>query len=171
MLWLSGILATALAGETTIEVPQEVDFVRITCGSAEPEEIRVSLGKAVARLDPSKRCKVDFIQSSGELTLFGDWTCTPEGCQQQRDTTPVEPGQVRVTLTAAIDATTLELTCRDGYRMRTHVEGYQGNFEKVPEEDDCTIYFKGGAPGQFHGITPGSWICDKQGAVSFCKQR
>ena len=78
---------------------------------------------------------------------------------------------MRVTLTAAIDATTLELTCRDGYRMRTHVEGYQGNFEKVPEEDDCTIYFKGGAPGQFHGITPGSWICDKQGAVSFCKQR
>lgn len=170
MLWL--LLSLAFAGETSISVPAGVDSVRLHCGSAPVEELTVSGGKVTTNVDPSKTCEVEFVQKSGTVKLWGDWACSPGRCaEQQGPATAVAPGEVLITISDAFNATMLELNCRGGYRERAAIDQFAGRFTSVPAGDDCTLNFKGGAPGQFRGITPGAWKCDKQGTAVFCKQQ
>lgn len=169
---LALLLAFAFAGETTIDVPEGVDRIRLQCGSGPAEELPVVDGKVFTRVDPSRTCEVEFIQLSGSLKLWGEWTCTPGRCSETKtETTRLAPGELMIMVSDAFNATALELNCRGGYRERTRIEEFSGRFTGVPAEDDCTLSFKGGAPGQFRGVTPGAWRCDKQGTAVFCKQK
>lgn len=170
MIWL--LLSLATAGEMSINVPTGTDLVRLHCGSAPVQEVAVSGGKAMVTVDPSKSCDVELVQKSGTLKLWGDWQCTPGRCAEvEGPVTALAAGEVQITVSDAFNATMLELNCRGGYRERTAIGDYIGNFASVPDGDDCTLNFKGGSPGQFRGITPGAWACDKQGTAVFCKQK
>lgn len=52
-------------------------------------------------------------------------------------------------------STAAELVCPSGYRVRVHLEGGWAFFEEVPASEDCTIYFKGGAPAKFEPVQGG----------------
>lgn len=171
MIWLA-LISLASAGDTTIEVPAGVDGVRLTCGSAAPIEIAVIGGKATTSVDPSKTCEVELIQRSGTVKLWGDWGCTPGRCAENASAvTATAPGELKITVSDAFNASMLELDCRGGYRERAAIADYMGTFTGVPENDDCTLHFKGGAPGQFRDIAPGAWQCDKQGTAVFCRKQ
>lgn len=170
MFWL--LLPLAAAGEMTIAVPPGTDAVRLVCGSAPAMELPAVGGVVTTTVDPSKTCEVELIQKSGQIKLWGEWSCAPGRCEEQQGAvTALSPGEVKITISEAFNATMLELNCRGGYRERVAISGYQGSFASVPEGDDCTLSFKGGAPGQYRGITPGVWQCDKQGTAVFCKQK
>jgi hypothetical protein len=170
MFWL--FILSAVAGETSIAVPAGVDLVRLRCGTGPVEELPVVAGRVTTRVDPSRTCDVEFVQRSGSLKLWGSWTCSPGTCAEQKGPiTELAPGELQITVSDAFNATALELNCRGGYRQRTPLTDYSGSFMSVPAGDDCTVSFKGGAPGQFRGIRPGAWQCDKQGTAVFCKQK
>ena len=170
MFWL--FILCALAGETSIAVPTGVDLVRLKCGTAAVEELPVVAGRVTTRVDPSRTCDVEFVQRSGSVKLWGSWTCTPGNCaEQQGPMTELADGELQITISEAFNATALELNCRGGYRKRTPISTYAGRFTDVPADEDCTLSFKGGAPGQFRGISPGAWRCDKQGTAVYCKQK
>lgn len=171
MIWLA-LITLASAGDVVIDVPAGTDGVRLTCGRAAPIEIAVVNGQATVSVDPSKTCDVELIQRAGSVKLWGNWGCSPGRCEENASAiTATAPGELKVTVSDAFNATMLELDCRGGYRERATIEQYAATFTDVPDADDCTVHFKGGAPGQFRGISPGTWQCDKTGTAAFCKQQ
>lgn len=52
-------------------------------------------------------------------------------------------------------STAVELVCPSGFRHREGLEGGWVSFEGVPAGEDCTLYFKGGAPAKYEPVQGG----------------
>ena len=67
-------------------------------------------------------------------------------------TTPAAPkignGVVKIAIVGGL-ATTLEVTCPSGFRKRANFNAGSATVSGVPSGEQCTAYFKGGAPSNF----------------------
>lgn len=62
----------------------------------------------------------------------------------------------------------LEVDCPSGFRERAPLTSGQGSFAYVPKED-CTLWFKGGAPAQFSPVRGGQTLdCEIVGTTALC---
>lgn len=78
------------------------------------------------------------------------------------------PATLTVALKDASQATSVEVVCPSGFRQRSALAGGRGSIASVPQED-CTLYFKGGAPAQYKPVRGGqSLSCSIQGTTGLC---
>lgn len=163
--------AHAQALEITITDPL-VTAVVLECADGAHKGV-VKDGVAAFDIRP-QGCTVHLIRKSGTIDDPGRWTCTLDRCTQQEVAHhPVTdaPGRVNVITTTDLPkGAAFELTCST-YRERAEISLHTAVFEGVPDNDDCTLFFKGGVPARFHPIGPGTWSCGLTGNVAVCVLR
>lgn len=178
MLLLLIGLSTASADDLEIEVPRDVTAVVLHCGG-DPirQEVPPPVGPS-ARVHfpmwPGRRCEVTLERAVGSLTQIGSWRCDDAGCvertSEEAPAPPLAAGELRVLVTERVNNTALELTCPGGYRQRSVVADHSARFTGVPNED-CELWFKGGAPLRFRPVRPATWTCDVVSATAVCRTR
>ena len=164
------LLSTAQADPLVIEVDADVHDVIVRCGSKE-ERYRAYNGRASIHPAPTTECDVFLVKQVGKVKGQGTLRCDDSGCHASAGgvNAPVAAGDLVVVLEPGTHASHLEVDCTSGYRERVAVSSQQATFHKVPGEE-CTLTFKGGAPGRFRPITPGRWTCRLEGSVAVCEQ-
>jgi len=69
----------------------------------------------------------------------------------------------------AWNAVAVEVKCED-VRERATLSNGTAMVKGIPTDEDCTLYFKGGMPVQFHPVRGGqSLTCTFEGATASCK--
>ncbi|MEQ1504208.1 MAG: hypothetical protein ABMB14_18340 [Myxococcota bacterium] len=120
------------------------------------------------------QCQVFLIRKSGTITATGKWTCTLDACRQdevQHRPVTDAPNRINVIVTTALPpGAALELTCNDGFRIRSDVVTNTAVFESVPDQE-CTLFFKGTVPAKFRPIRAGTWSCALSGTTAICTRR
>ncbi|MCB9794015.1 MAG: hypothetical protein H6741_14970 [Alphaproteobacteria bacterium] len=83
---------------------------------------------------------------------------------------PANANELRLFLmSGSHHATAAELICPSGYRLRVPLEGGWARFEEVPAGEDCTVYFKGGAPANFEPVQGGQDLkCQISATTGVC---
>ena len=82
---------------------------------------------------------------------------------------PSGPAPVTVKLNDPSAASAIEITCPGGFRKRASLGGGVGSISDVPQEN-CSLYFKGGAPAKFAGVSGGRTLnCAIVGTTATCQ--
>lgn len=172
------VVGAASADDLVVSVPSSVDVVQLQCG---PESYEQRVPRSVGPtadvrfpIRPGRPCEVTFVRNVGSLTQLGNWSCSEDRCSEVvEDVGPVEqlaPGEVKIIAAAALPHPTVELTCRSGFRQRAPVSDHIARFSAVPDEE-CELFFKGGAPYHFRPLRWGTWYCSVVSSTLVCEQR
>ncbi|MCB9686505.1 MAG: hypothetical protein H6738_08615 [Alphaproteobacteria bacterium] len=169
--WLAIAAAHAQALQITVTDPL-VTAVVLECADGVHKGV---VKDGVASIDARPQsCTVNLVRKSGTIDNPGRWTCTLDRCTQQEvahQAVADAPGRVNVITTTELPrGSSFELTCAT-YRERAAITLNTAVFEGVPEQEDCTLFFKGSVPARFHPISPGTWSCGLTGNVAVCTQR
>ena len=164
------LLSTAQADPLVIEVDADVHDVIVRCGARE-ERYRAYNGRASIHPAPTTECDIFLVKQVGKVKGEGTLRCDDNGCRASAggSNIPIAAGDLIVVLAPGTHASHLEVDCKSGYRERVAVESQQARFKNVPG-GECSLSFKGGAPGRFRPITPGRWTCHLEGSVAVCEQ-
>lgn len=175
VLWslLLELASTGAARASTIDVSvpdPKVLRVILTCSDGTYEATPKN-GSVTFEHVP-KNCQVSMVRKSGLIDSTGTWTCTADACtKEQVEHRPVTdaPNRVNVIVTTPLPpGAALELTCSNGFRVRSEVVTNTASFDSVPNEE-CTLFFKGTVPAKYRPMSPGTWWCSLSGVTAICK--
>jgi hypothetical protein len=170
-VWLSLGAALGQSLEISVVDPMVIAVV-LECSDGSHKAV-VKNGKATLEQVP-QGCQVHMIRKGGTIDAPGRWSCTLDACKQDevehRAVTDAD-GRVNVVVTSPLPAGSfLELTCSNGYRVRSDIELNTATFESVPQ-DECTLHFKGGVPAKYRPVRWGTFYCGLSGTTAVCTQR
>lgn len=167
-MWLLAGLAHASTFEIQVADPAVSSLV-LKCRSG-VYETEVKNGLATFEHLPDG-CQVFMIRKSGTIDATGLWSCGADTCTHEEVRhQPVTdgPGRINVIVTTALPpGAALELTCNNGFRVRSEVVVNTAVFASVPDEE-CTLFFKGSVPARFRPIRTGTWSCGLAGSTAVC---
>ncbi|MBT3221643.1 MAG: hypothetical protein HN348_21405, partial [Proteobacteria bacterium] len=81
---------------------------------------------------------------------------------------PAGPQAITIKITDGTKFTSLEVKCQNGFRARGSFSGGSATVQSVPIED-CTVFFKGGAPAKTAIRGGQTKSCSFEGATSNCR--
>jgi hypothetical protein len=179
-MWAILILLAGMAhaDDLVLEVPADIDAVVLDCpGQRLEQPVPASSGPTASvrfPMWPGRECAVEFRRSVGRVVQLGSWRCAETGCVEvgsdEAPAPPLPPGQIKVLVAEGLPHPTVELTCPGGFRQRAAVMEHAALFTGVPDED-CDLFFKGGAPLRYRPLRYGTWACSVVANTAVCRPR
>lgn len=172
MLALVLIPAAFAGAPLQITVPADATHVTLKCATRTLEGTPVK--GLVTFAEAPANCAVNVTYKLGTVSGAGIYSCTADGgCVL--DDVPHAPisdaaGRVNVVFSGVYDTKWFEMSCNSGeYRQRMDIVDNTATFNDVPS-GECTLFFKGGTPAQYRGVTAASWRCSLTGTTAVCSK-